>query len=94
MFLKGCRKNGWQNLLYVNTLLDNEEPNNCMGVTWYHKRFSILLDLIKDEDLFMDHMHCRYLVCDMVFHFVSLPLIFYPMHFLWKVKVSFYKNHP
>ena len=37
---------------------------------------------------------CRYLVCDMAFHFVSLPLIFYPMHFLWKVKVSFYKYQP
>ena len=27
---------------------------------------------------------------DMIFHFISLPLLFYPMHFLWKWKVSFF----
>ena len=32
----------------------------------------------------------RYLVDDMIFHFISLPLLFYPMHFLWKWKVSFF----
>ena len=56
-------------------------------------RFLVVEDSINDEDLFFFPI-CRYLVCDMAFHFVSLPLIFYPMHFLWKVKVSFYKNHP
>ena len=30
----------------------------------------------------------RYLVDDMVFHIISLPLVFYPMHFLWKKLVS------
>ena len=30
---KGCRKMGWQNLLYVNGLIDDK--NNCMGVSWY-----------------------------------------------------------
>ena len=27
-----------------------------MGVTWYHRIFSIILDLISDKDLFMDHL--------------------------------------
>ena len=31
----------------------------------------------------------RYLVCDMIFHFLALPLVFYPMHFLWKKKVTY-----
>ena len=53
---------------------------------------AMFLNLINDKYLLWTI--CRYLVCDMVFHFVSLPLIFYPMHFLWKVKVSFYKYHP
>ena len=35
------------------------------------------------------HKLARYLVCDMIYHFISLPLIFYPMHFLWKLKVGF-----
>ena len=35
------------------------------------------------------HKPSRYLVCDMIYHFISLPLIFYPMHFLWKLKVGF-----
>ena len=36
----------------------------------------------------------RYLVCDMIYHFVALPLIFYPMHFLWKRKVTLQQRGP
>ena len=32
--LQGCRANGWENLLYLNTLLDNGHTGSCMGVTW------------------------------------------------------------
>ena len=30
--VQGCRAKGWENLLYMNTLLDDD--NGCMGVTW------------------------------------------------------------
>ena len=31
---QGCRANGWENLLYVNILLDRGHTAGCMGVTW------------------------------------------------------------
>ena len=30
-----CRKHWWKHLLYVQTLLDNNQDDYCMGVTWY-----------------------------------------------------------
>ena len=34
--VQACRTRGWENLLYINTLVDRGlgNENGCMGVTW------------------------------------------------------------
>ena len=34
--VQACRTRGWENMLYINNLVDRGlgNDNNCMGVTW------------------------------------------------------------